>query len=116
MQLGFLPVPATDYIFSSFAEEWGLVGALGILFLFGLVIFSIIRIGLYADTNFYRFVCLGAAIMFLIQFAINVGSALGLFPVIGITFPFFSYGGSSLLINAMLIGIVQSAAVYRSLR
>ena len=116
VQLGFLPVPATDYIFSSFAEEWGLVGALGILFLFGLVIFSIIRIGLYADTNFYRFVCLGAAIMFLIQFAINVGSALGLFPVIGITFPFFSYGGSSLLINAMLIGIVQSAAVYRSLR
>jgi rod shape determining protein RodA len=114
VQLGFLPVAATDYIFSSFAEEWGLVGAMFILGLFGAVIFLIMRIGLAADNNFYRFICLGATIMFLIQFGINIGSALGLLPVIGITFPFFSYGGSSLLINAMMIGIVQSAAVYRS--
>ena len=92
-----------------------LFGAMFILGIFGLLIFSIMRIGLHADNNFYRFICLGAAIMFLVQFAINVGSTLGLLPVIGITFPFFSYGGSSLLINAMLIGIVQSASVYRSL-
>lgn len=116
VQLGFLPEAATDYIFSSFAEEWGVVGALIIIALFALMLFAIIRIGLHADNNFYRFICLGAVIMFLIQFGINVGSALGLLPVIGITFPFFSYGGSSLLINAMMIGIVQSAAVYRSLR
>jgi rod shape determining protein RodA len=115
VQLGFLPAAPTDYIFSSFIEEWGFVGGFFIIALFGLAIFSIMRIGLHADNNFYRFICLGAAIMFLVQFGINVGSALGLLPVIGITFPFFSYGGSSLLINAMMIGIVQSAAVYRSL-
>jgi rod shape determining protein RodA len=116
VQLGFLPAASTDYIFSSFTEEWGLIGALFIIGLFCLMLFAIMRIGIAAESNFYRFICLGAGIMFLAQFAINVGSALGLLPVIGITFPFFSYGGSSLLINALLIGIVQSAAVYRPLR
>jgi cell division protein FtsW len=75
----------------------------------------IVKIGLYAENNFYRLLCLGAVIMFLAQFTINLGSALGLLPVIGITFPFLSYGGSSLLINAIIIGIVESASVHRSL-
>lgn len=116
VQLGFLPEASTDYIFSSLVEEWGLVGGLILILIFGIMIFSLIRVGLYADNNFYRFICLGAAVMFLAQFAINIGSAVGLLPVIGITLPFVSYGGSSLLINAMMVGIVQSAAVYRSLR
>ena len=115
VQLGFLPEASTDYIFASFAEEWGLLGGLVIIGLFVLMLIRIIKIGLYADNNFYRLLCLGAVIMFLAQFAINIGSALGLLPVIGITFPFMSYGGSSLLINAIIIGIVQSAAVHRSL-
>ena len=115
VQLGFLPEPATDYIFPAFIEEWGVFGALVVLLFFGALILAIIRIGLRADNNFYRFICLGAAVMFLVQFTINIGSALGLLPVIGITFPFFSYGGSSLLINSVLVGIVQSGAVYRAL-
>lgn len=115
VQLGFLPEAGTDYIFSSITEEWGLFGGFFVLLLLGLALFRIIRIGLYAESNFYRFVCLGATVMFLAQVSINVGSALGIFPVIGITFPFLSYGGSSLLVNAMLIGIVQSGSVYKSL-
>ncbi len=115
VQLGFLPEPGTDYIFASITEEWGLLGGTLVLILLGLALVRIIKIGFHAESNFYRFLCLGTTIMFLIQVAINVGSALGIFPVIGITFPFLSYGGSSLLINAMLIGIVQSGAVYRSL-
>jgi rod shape determining protein RodA len=115
VQLGFLPEAGTDYIFSSLMEEWGLFGGLIALGFFGLVIFRIIKIGLSAEGNFYKFVCLGVVIMFLVQITINLGSALGMLPVIGITFPLLSYGGSSLLINAMLIGIVQSAAVHRSL-
>jgi rod shape determining protein RodA len=115
VQLGFLPEPSTDYIFASFMEEWGLFGGLIVTVLFGVLIFCLIRAGLYADGNFYRFVCLGTAIMFLIQFSINLGSALGMLPVIGITFPFFSYGGSSILISAIMVGIVQSAVVNRSL-
>jgi len=114
VQLGFLPESGTDYIFASFAEEWGIVGGLGIILLFFTIIFRALKIGFGATNNFYRFFCLGAVIMFLAQFAINMGSALGILPVIGITFPFFSYGGSSLLINAMIMGIIQSAYVYRT--
>lgn len=115
VQLGFLPEASTDYILSGFIEEWGFVGALVVFAIFGLMIFTLLRIGLAADNNFYRFICLGTAIMFLTQFGINVGSALGLLPVIGITFPFFSYGGSSLMVNALLIGAAQSAAIHRSM-
>ncbi len=115
VQLGFLPEAGTDYIIASLVEEWGFFGGLVAIGLFLLLIMSIIRVGLAAENNFYRFVCLGACILFLTQFAINLGSALGLLPVIGITFPFLSYGGSSLLMNAMVIGIVQSAAVHRAL-
>lgn len=115
VQLGFLPAAPTDYIFSSFTEEWGLLGGIIIIALFLGMIFCIMRIGLYADSNFYRFICLGGAIMFVVQFAINVGSAVGLLPVIGITFPFFSYGGSSLLISAIILGMIQSAVVHRSM-
>lgn len=115
VQLGFLPEASTDYIFASFMEEWGLFGGLIVIGLFALIIFSIIRIGLYADGNFYKFICLGTVIMFIIQFSINVGAAIGILPVIGITFPFFSYGGSSILISAIMVGIVQSASVHRSL-
>lgn len=115
VQLGFLPEPGTDYILSSITEEWGLVGGSVVLALLGFALFRMMRVGFYAESNFYRFLCLGAVIMFMTQIIINVSSALGMFPVIGITLPFVSYGGSSLLINAMLIGIVQSGAAYRSL-
>lgn len=115
VQLGFLPEAASDFAFSSFIEEWGLLGALVVLAAFLTLVFRIIIIGMQSENNFSRFVCLGTAIMFLIQFIINVGSAIGLMPVIGLTFPFFSYGGSSLLINSILIGIVQSTKVHRAL-
>jgi len=113
IQLGFLPESGTDYIFSSLMEEWGLLGGLLVLVAFGVMIIRIIVIGMEAESNFYRLFCLGSVIMFLIQFIINAGSAVGILPVIGITFPFLSYGGSSILINAMIIGIVQSAQAHR---
>ncbi len=112
VQLGFLPEAGTDFIFSAFIEEWGLFGGLVLLALFFFLIFRIIAAGLAAENNFSRFICLGTAIMFLLQFIINVGSATGLLPVIGLTFPFFSYGGSSILVNSMLVGIVQSTRAH----
>ncbi|MDO8601614.1 MAG: FtsW/RodA/SpoVE family cell cycle protein [bacterium] len=115
VQLGFLPEAGTDFIFSAFIEEWGLFGGLIILGLFFFMIARIIQIGLRAENNFSRFICLGTALMFLIQFVINVGSATGLLPVIGLTFPFFSYGGSSILVNSMLAGIVQSTDSHTAL-
>ncbi len=113
VQLGFLPEAATDFVFSALIEEWGLFGALVVLGAFLIMILRIINIGLHSENNFSRFICLGTAIMFLIQFVINTGSATGLLPVIGLTFPFLSYGGSSLFINSILIGIIQSTKVNR---
>jgi len=73
----------------------------------------IVKIGLETDSNFDRLFCLGTAILFLIQFIFNAGSNLGLVPVIGVTFPLLSYGGSSLLTNFILIAMVESIATFR---
>lgn len=108
VQLGFLPEAHSDFIFSAFIEEWGLLGGLAVIAAFLLVMIRIIRTGLFCKNNFSKLICLGTVIMFLLQFSINVGSSLGIFPVVGVSFPFFSYGGSNLLTNAVMIGIIQS--------
>jgi len=112
-QLGFLPEAGTDFIFPAFTEEWGLLGAVFLLLIFGVMIWRILLIGLRLENNFGRLVCLGTVIVFLLHLFINLGSALGLTPVIGVSLPFFSYGGSNLLTSAALIGIIQSI-VFRS--
>lgn len=114
VQLGFLPAAGTDFIFASFMEEWGLLGGISVIGAFMFLLFRIVTIGMNAQNNFSKLLCLGAAIMFLIQFVVNMGSTLGLLPVIGVTFPFFSYGGSSILTNAMLVGIIQAIVVRSS--
>ena len=109
-QLGFLPEAGTDFIFPAFTEEWGLLGAVFLLLIFAVMIWRILLIGLRIENNFGRLVCLGTVIVFLLHLFINLGSALGLTPVIGVSLPFFSYGGSNLLTSAALIGIIQSIA------
>lgn len=113
-QLGFLPEAQTDFIFAAFIEEWGLISGFILIAVFTFLILRIVKIGLNAENNFSRFVCLGTAILFIVQFIFNVGSNLGLTPVVGVTFPFLSYGGSSLLTNMILIGIIQSIFVRSS--
>lgn len=114
VQLGFLPAAETDFIFAAFVEEWGGLGGALVLGAFVLLLLRIVKVGLDSQNNFSKLICLGAVIMFLTQFVINIGSTLGLLPVIGVTFPFFSYGGSSILINAMLLGIIQSIVLRAS--
>ena len=114
VQLGFLPEAQADFIFSAFVEEWGLVGGLALIGAFLLIIFRIAKAGVKSESNCAKFICLGAMIVFASQFFFNVGSSLGLSPVVGTTFPFFSYGGSSLLTNALLIGIIQNIAIESS--
>lgn len=113
VQLGFLPEPATDFIFAAFTEEWGLAGAFLLIGSFGALIFRIIKAGFLSDNNFAKLVCLGATIVFILHFIFNVGSNIGLLPVVGLPFPFFSYGGSSIIANALLVSIVQSIVVRR---
>jgi len=110
-QLGFLPEPATDFIFAAFVEEWGFLGGVTVVVAFLFLIFQLIKIGLRSENNFSQYISLGTAILFILEFIFNIGSNLGLLPVVGVTFPFLSYGGSSLLTKAILIGIIQSTAV-----
>ncbi len=111
VQLGFLPAAETDFIFAAFMEEWGLLGGTLVLAAFAFALIRIIIIGVNCHNNFFKLICLGAVSMFLAQFALNIGSNLGLSPVIGVTFPFLSYGGSSLLTNFMIIGVIQSIVI-----
>jgi rod shape determining protein RodA len=106
-QLGFLPVPESDFAFAAFIEEWGFFGAFVVLAAFLFLIFRILAIGNAAERNFGKYICYGAAIMFTTQFLINSGSVTGLLPVMGIPMPFFSYGGSSLVANFVVLSLVD---------
>ncbi len=110
-QLAFLPEPATDFILPAFIEEWGLIPGFLVIAAFLGIIFFILKIGILADQNFEKFICLGSAMMFTWQFFLNVGSATGIFPVVGVPFPFLSYGGSSLLTSFFLIAIINAIAL-----
>jgi rod shape determining protein RodA len=107
-QLGFLSEPSEDFIFSGIIEEWGILGGLAVITAFFFLILQVLRIGSLADENFEKFICLGTATMLGVQFVLNTGSATGLTPVVGVTFPFVSYGGSSMLANFFLVAIVNS--------
>jgi rod shape determining protein RodA len=108
-QLGFLTEPTNDFILAAFIEEWGIIGGAVLIAAFLWLIWAILRIGFFAENNFDKFVCLGTAITLGIQFFLNSGSALGLVPVVGLPFPFFSYGGSALLVGFFLLAIIGAA-------
>lgn len=106
-QLNFLPEAQSDFIFAAFVEEWGLAGGIIFLAAFFIVIWRILLAGLRAKINFLRYLTLGSVILFLTHFLFNIGSALGLMPVVGVPLSFVSYGGSHLLVSFMLLGVVQ---------
>ena len=110
-QLNFLPEQHTDFIFATIAEEWGFLGSAFLLILFGILFYKLIRISLNSSNNFARLFPIGLATMFLAQVIINVGMNIGLLPIIGIPLPFVSYGGSSMVMNFIALGIIQSIAI-----
>ncbi|MGC8775794.1 MAG: FtsW/RodA/SpoVE family cell cycle protein [Minisyncoccia bacterium] len=111
-QLGFLTEPATDFIFAALVEEWGLVFGLVVILSFLFLIWGLIYIGTHTYFNFLKFICLGTIIVLSLHFFINLGSVLGILPVIGVPFPFLSYGGSNLLTNFFILGIILSIVKY----
>ncbi len=111
VQLKFLPEAQTDFIFSAIVEEWGLVGGLLVLGSFMAMMFRIAFIGIAMPDNFGKLVCLGTMIVFMLHFTFNIGSSLGLLPVVGVPFNFLSYGGSNLIMSFLLIGIIESIAL-----
>jgi len=111
--LRFLPEKHTDFIFAVFAEEWGFFGSLLLLFLYMVFIMRGLDTARNARDDFGRLLALGITFTFLIYFISNVGMTLGLLPVVGISFPLMSYGGTALLSNFILIGILISVRIRR---
>lgn len=107
-----LPAKHTDMIFSTFCEEWGMIGAILLLVLTSLLIIRIFRIALSCGNSTGCYICVGVASMLMIQVIENVGMCLGIMPVIGITYPFLSYGGSSVLSCFIAIGLVLSVSTH----
>ena len=105
-----LPARHTDFIFSAIGEELGLIGCLAVLVLLGLIVFACLRLSRQAEDPFLRDVAMGAAGIFAVQTVLNVGMCLYAAPVVGVTLPFFSYGGSSLVSSLLLAGLLRSLA------
>jgi rod shape determining protein RodA len=105
-QLEFLPEHTTDFIFSVVGEEWGFVGALIVLGLFLFLIYRVLRVVSRTRDLFSALVGFGVATMFCFHSVVNIGMVLGIFPVVGIPLPLFSYGGSAVLINLACLGVV----------
>ena len=111
-RLRFLPEYQTEFIFASFAEEWGFVGVIILISLFGIVIWRIIYNAIHGASNFEILFGAGVAVWFVSHFAIHLGMNVGLLPVTGITLPFVSYGGSHLLTEFAALGILMGMRRY----
>ena len=112
-KLFYLPEAHTDFVFSIWSEETGLIGATAMIALFVMLIARVLNIGWRAAAQhrlFEAYVCFGAALMFAGQAFVNMGASSGLLPTKGLTLPFVSYGGNSLIVNCILLGIVLRTA------
>ena len=106
-QAGNLFAQHTDYIFSSIGEELGFIGCILVIGLLLLIIIRCIWVGVHSKDYMRRLVCFGAASAMIFQVTSNVGMCLGVTPVIGLTLPFFSYGGSSIVTMYAMLGLVS---------
>ncbi len=110
-QLFFLRVRHTDFIFSVIAEELGLAGSILILFLLFFVVWRLLKIASLAQDHFGRLLATGVAAVIFFQVVVNVGMNISIVPVTGLTLPFVSYGGSSLISMMFAVGLAQSVAM-----
>ena len=106
-QIGALPAQHTDFIFSAIGEEMGYIGCLAILALLVAIIARCLYVGTKSQDYMRRMVCFGAASALMFQVFVNVGMCIGLMPVIGLTLPFISYGGSSMVSLYAMLGLVS---------
>lgn len=112
-RLMFLPEQHTDFIFSVLGEELGFVGAVVLLVVYMVIIYRIFWISSRAMDSFGALVCSGVAFMLVFQIMVNIGMAIGIMPVTGLPLPFMSYGGNSLLVNCLSIGLVINIGMRR---
>ncbi|HUC20785.1 MAG TPA: rod shape-determining protein RodA [Candidatus Polarisedimenticolaceae bacterium] len=112
-QLNFLPSQPTDFIFAVLSEKMGFIGGLLVILLFAALMLRGVVIASRAADRFGLFMAVGIVTMLLVHVVINIGMNIGLMPVTGIPLPFVSYGGTSLLVSLLAIGLLQSIAVRR---
>jgi rod shape determining protein RodA len=112
-RLKFLPEQHTDFIFAVFAEEWGFVGACVLILLYTALLLRCFIVATRARDTFGVLLAFGLTAMIFCQVLVNVGMATGSLPVVGITLPFFSYGGSSLLASMVAIGLLMNVSTRR---
>ncbi|PZE20246.1 FtsW/RodA/SpoVE family cell cycle protein [Paenibacillus xerothermodurans] len=112
VQRGHVPYTYSDSIFVVVGEEFGFLGASVLLMLYFLLIYRMMVIALNLTTKSGIYIILGTAAMFLYQIFENVGMLIGIMPITGITLPFISYGGTSLMINMIAIGLVLNIKIY----
>lgn len=108
-----VPEVETDFIFSAISEQWGLLGAILLLVLYGFLIYKMISIARTAKDIFGSVICIGLVSYFLFAIFQNIGMTIGLMPITGITLPLISYGGSSLLTTVMSVGLVINVGMRR---
>ncbi|MFH1631416.1 MAG: rod shape-determining protein RodA [bacterium] len=110
-QLKFLPESQTDFVFAVIAEELGFFGVLVVLSAIGVFLARILMIGYYSRDHFTTFLAIAIFGIFFTQMSVNIGVNLAIFPATGVGLPFLSYGGSSLVMSLLMLGIVESIAV-----
>ncbi|TVQ78603.1 MAG: rod shape-determining protein RodA [Bradymonadales bacterium] len=112
-KLEFLPKHHTDFIFSAFGEEWGFIGALVVLALFTLMVFLGVDIARKSRDKFGSVLAVGCLSLIVWHVIVNIGMEIGVLPVVGVTLPFFSYGGSNLVTNMLAVGVLLSVSYRR---
>ncbi|MCK5041669.1 MAG: rod shape-determining protein RodA, partial [Sphingomonadales bacterium] len=112
-QLNFLPEMKTDFIFTVLAEEFGMVGGLGILTLFMIVIGYGVVVSLTCRSQFGRLLAAGLSLVVFLYVFINIAMVMGLLPVVGVPLPLVSYGGSAMMTVMIAYGLIFSVAIHR---
>jgi len=113
-QLNFLPEKHTDFIFTTFAEEFGFLGGIILLLLYILIIFFCYLTAMQNHNRYSALLTLGIAATFFFYFSVNMLMVMGLAPVVGVPLPLVSYGGSAMLVLLGAFGLVQSAHIHRA--
>lgn len=111
--LRFLPERQTDFVFASFAEEFGFIGSSLLIFLYFILVSTTISTAKKSQETTKKYFCYVVAIMTTFQIGVNIGMNIGILPITGITLPFISYGGSSILSLIIMFGIIQSIRIHQ---
>jgi cell division protein FtsW (lipid II flippase) len=105
---GYIPEVHSDFIFAAVCEEMGVFGGAAIIILFFLIAYRCFKISITTRNAYDKAVCLGLTLMFAVQTFIIVGGVIKMIPLTGITLPFVSYGGTSIVVNFLSLGIIQA--------